>query len=220
MILHPDELANRDRYKLIIGSIVPRPIAWVSSMDLAGNLNLAPFSYFTAVCPTPMTLVFCPGIHAHSGEKKDTWRNIEQVPEFVINITNQPTAEQMNLSATVLPYGQSEFEWAGLTPTPSETIRVPRVAEAPIAFECRLQQIVVVSDQPGGGAAIFGTVQCVHVRDDLLSDGRIDTLGLQPIGRLAGNAYTRVTEPFVMERVPPPQASEPGPFDDDTPGGG
>ncbi len=204
MILTPDELTHRDRYKLIIGSMLPRPIAWVSSMDLAGNLNLAPFSYFTAVCPTPMTLLFCPGVHAYNRERKDTWRNIEQLPEFVINMTNEETADRMNLSATTLPYGQSEFEWAGVTPAASETIRVPRVAEAPIAFECKLQQIVVVSDQPGGGAAVFGEVQCVHVRDDLIEDGRIDLEAYGPIGRLAGNAYTRVRDPFTMERVPPP----------------
>lgn len=220
MIFHPDDLANRDRYKLIIGSIVPRPIAWVSTMDPAGNLNLAPFSYFTAVCPTPMTLVFCPGVHAHTGEKKDTWRNIERLPEFVINITNEETAAQMNLSATVLAYGHSEFTWAGVTAVPSETIQVPRVAEAPISFECELQRIVVVSDQPGGGAAIFGTVRCVHVRDDLVDEGRIDISRLQPIGRLAGNAYTRVAEPFIMERVPSPDVV-PGVSDPmDTPGGG
>lgn len=219
MILHPDALTNRDRYKLIIGGIVPRPIAWVSTMDLAGNLNLAPFSYFTAVCPTPLTLVFCPGIHAHSGEKKDTWRNIEARPEFVINITNEETAAQMNRSATVLPYGHSEFGWAGVTPVPSETISVPRVAEAPIAYECRLQQIVTISDQPGGGAAIFGTVTCVHVRDDLISDGRIDTSQLRPVGRLAGNAYARITETFVMPRVALDEQGS-GDSNADTPGGG
>ncbi len=220
MIFHPDELDNRDRYKLIIGAIVPRPIAWVSSMDASGNVNLAPFSYFTAVCPTPMTIVFCPGVHPHTREKKDTWRNIEQVPEFVVNITNEETAEQMNLSASVLPYGQSEFVWAGVTPIPSETIRVPRVAEAPISFECTLQQIVTISDQPGGGAAVFGTVRCVHVRDDLLDDGRIDPDLLRPIGRLAGNAYTRVRDPFIMERIPVPSAELGETIPADTPGGG
>lgn len=208
MIVRPEELTNRERYKLIIGSMLPRPIAWVSSMDREGNLNLAPFSYFTAVCSTPMTLLFCPGVHGFNRERKDTWRNIEEVPEFVINITNEETAERMNLSATTLPYGRSEFEWAGVTPASSETIRVPRVAEAPIAFECKLQQIVVVSDQPGGGAAVFGEVQRVHIRDGLLHDGRIDLEMLQPIGRLAGSAYTRVREPFEMKRVPPPVPPE------------
>ncbi|MBP6016812.1 MAG: flavin reductase family protein [Candidatus Promineofilum sp.] len=201
MILHVDEITHHDRYRLVIGSIVPRPIAWVSTMDAAGRLNLAPFSYFNAVCPSPMTLVFCPGVHS-DGRKKDSWRNIEEVPEFVINITNEDTAEPMNLCATLLPTGESEFDWAGVTPTPSETIRVPRVAEAPIAFECVLDRIITISDQPGGGAAIFGRVQCVHVRDDIYDDGRIDTAALRPIGRLAGDAYTRATDIFHMKRVP------------------
>ncbi len=201
MIIHPDDLDNRGRYKLLIGSVLPRPIAWVSTMDAAGRLNLAPFSYFAAVCPTPLTLLFCPGVHA-DGRKKDTWANIEAVPEFVVNITNEETAAAMNLCATLLPTGRSEFNWAGVTPAPSETIRVPRVAEAPIAFECMLERIVVISDQPGGGAAIFGRVRCAHVRDDLLDDGRILTEVLHPIGRLAGDAYTRVTDVFHMARMP------------------
>lgn len=201
MIIDPDTLDNRGRYKLVIGSVLPRPIAWVSTMDGAGRLNLAPFSYFTAVCPTPMTLVFCPGVHA-DGRTKDTWRNIEAVPEFVVNITNEATAAQMNRCATLLPTGQSEFEWAGVTPAPSQTIRVPRVAEAPISFECVLDRIVVISDRPGGGAAVFGRVVCVHVRDDLYDDGRIDTEALRPIGRLAGDAYTPLGDVFHMARVP------------------
>jgi len=201
MIIDPDTLDNRGRYKLVIGSVLPRPIAWVSTMDAAGRLNLAPFSYFTAVCPTPLTLLFCPGVHA-DGRKKDTWANIDQVPEFVINITNEDTAEQMNRCATLLPSGLSEFEWAGVSPAASETVRVPRVAEAPIAFECALDRIFVVSDRPGGGAAVFGRVRRIHVRDDLIDDGRIDTAALWPIGRLAGDSYTRLGEVFHMARIP------------------
>ena len=205
MIFDPAALSERESYKLLIGTIVPRPIAWVSSMDAQGHLNLAPFSYFNAVCPQPMTLVFCPGVHP-DGRKKDTWRNIEQVPEFVVNLTNEATAAQMNLTATVLPPGRSEFAWAGVTPAPSETIRVPRVAEAPVSFECRLREIVVISARPGGGAAIFGEVQRIHIRDDILRDGYVELTALQPIGRLAGAGYTRVTDTFEMHRVPPPPA--------------
>jgi flavin reductase (DIM6/NTAB) family NADH-FMN oxidoreductase RutF len=207
MIIDPNDLPEREAYKLVIGSIVPRPIAWVSSMDAEGNLNLAPFSYFTAVCARPMTLVFCPGIHGHNLARKDTWRNIEEVPEFVVNMTNEETAQRMNLSATVLPRGRSEFEWAGVTPAPSASIRVPRVAEAPIAFECVLHQIVVISEEIGGGAAVFGRVQRVYVRDDLLQRGRIDLEAYRPIGRLAGNQYTSVCDPFTMDRVPAPPES-------------
>jgi flavin reductase (DIM6/NTAB) family NADH-FMN oxidoreductase RutF len=204
MIILPTQLSQGEAYKLLIGSVLPRPIAWVSSMDSAGNLNLAPFSFFTVVASVPMTLLFCPQISPITFQKKDTWRNLEQVPEFVVNITNEDTMRQMNLSASELPYGQSEFEWAGVTPAPSQAIRVPRVAEAPISFECKLQRIVVVSDAPGGGAAVFGEVQCIHMRDDLYANGRVNLEALRPIGRLAGALYTRVTDIFAMARIPAP----------------
>jgi flavin reductase (DIM6/NTAB) family NADH-FMN oxidoreductase RutF len=202
MILDIHTIPERDRYKLLIGAVVPRPIAWVSTMDAVGNLNVAPFSFFNAVCSVPMTLLFCVGVADTRDGKKDTLRNIEAVPEFVINMTNEATASAMNLTATPLPPSQSEFEWAGLTPAPSTSIRVPRVAEAPIAFECRLQRIVTVSDQPEGGSVIFGEVQCIHLRDDLYANGRILLEGYQPIGRLGGNGYVRVTDTFEMARVP------------------
>lgn len=205
MILNPEELSHQDCYKLLIGSVLPRPIAWVSSMDLAGNLNVAPFSYFTIASNRPMTLLFSIGPVAEGDGKKDTLRNIQAVPEFVINLTNEETAEAMNRTATALPSEQSEFEWAGLTPADSEVIRVPRVAQSPIAFECRLRQIVTISDEPGGGSVVFGDVVRIHVRDDLYSSGRIDLQRLRPIGRLAGAGYTRVTDIFEMERIPPPQ---------------
>ena len=155
MKLSPAELTQNEAYKILIGSILPRPIAWVSTMNENGNLNLAPYSFFTVASSRPMTLVFCPQLSA-SGTKKDTLHNVEAVPEFVVNITNEDTAEQMNMTATVLPPDQSEFEWAGLTPAPSETIRVPRVVEAPISFECRLKRIVTLGEEPGGGSAVFG----------------------------------------------------------------
>ncbi|MFQ5420393.1 MAG: flavin reductase family protein [Anaerolineae bacterium] len=205
MVLKPEDLERKDRYKLMIGAIVPRPIAWVSTMDREGNLNLAPFSYFTAVCPDPMTLLFCPGWSSVRNRRKDTWINIEQVPEFVVNITNEETMQAMNLSATEFEHGVNEFEWAGVTPAASETIRVPRVAEAPVSFECKLQQIVVVKDGPGGGAAIFGEVQAIHVREDVYDRGYILPEKLKPIGRLAGSSYTRVTDLFEISRVPLPR---------------
>jgi flavin reductase (DIM6/NTAB) family NADH-FMN oxidoreductase RutF len=196
-------MTSRERYKLVIGTVQPRPIAWVSSMDAEGRLNLAPFSYFTAVCPDPLTLLFCPGVHA-DGRKKDTWRNIEAVPEFVVNLTNEETAEAMNRSATALPPGVSEFSWAGVTPAPSSTIRVPRVLEAPVSFECRLQQIVVVSEGIGGGAAIFGEVQAIHIRDEIYQDGYVVREAYRPIGRLAGSEYVHINDIFSMVRLPPP----------------
>lgn len=206
MIIKPNDIPAKDAYKLVTGTIQPRPIAWVSTIDPAGNHNLAPFSYFNAICARPMTLMFCPGV-APDGRKKDTWLNAQAIGEFVINLTNEDTASAMNLTATSLPHGTSEFEWAGVTPVASETIRVPRVAEAPVAFECVLREIVVISDRPGGGAAIFGEVTCIHIRDDIYQNGYVLTDIFKPIGRLAGPSYTRVANVFDMQRVPPPEKS-------------
>jgi len=204
MILNPQTLDHKERYKLMIGAIVPRPIAWVSSMDAEGRLNLAPFSYFTAVCTDPMTLLFCPGWSTLRGRRKDTHLNIEQTGEFVINITDEATKEAMNLSATEFEHGVNEFEWAGVTPAPSSVVRAPRVAEAPVAFECTLQQIVVVGEGPGGGAAIFGVVQAVHIRDDIYANGYVLPERLRPIGRMAGASYVHIHDFFEMQRVSPP----------------
>lgn len=205
MIIKPGELTQKERYKVFIGTVLPRPIAWVSSMAADGTLNAAPFSFFTVAATAPMTLVFYPQIPA-SGRAKDTLHNVQASGEFVINVTNEETAQVMNLTATTLPPGDSEFEWAGVTPAPSQTIRVPRIAEAPVSYECVLRQIVHVGDgSPGSGAAVFGEVQCIHIREDLYDDaGYVKLEALKPIGRLAGAGYTRVTDLFFMERVPPP----------------
>ncbi|HET6445993.1 MAG TPA: flavin reductase family protein [candidate division Zixibacteria bacterium] len=204
MIIKPEDLKQIDRYKLMIGSILPRPIAWVSTMDEDGNFNLAPFSFFTVGATEPMTLIFCPQVHSTTLKKKDTLRNIEKLPEFVVNLTNEDTAQEMNRTATALPYGQSEFDWAPVTPVASDTISVPRVKEAPVAFECVLQRIVTISEGSGGGSAVFGEVKRIHIRDDIYTDGYVQMEIMKPIGRLAGSAYTRVTDLFHMDRLPPP----------------
>lgn len=195
MFFDPSTLPERQRYKITTGTILPRPIAWVSSMDADGRLNLAPFSYFTVAATDPLTLLFCPQLRA--GEKKDTLHNIEATGQFVVNLANEATAQAMNLCATDLPPGESEFEWAGVTPAPSRTVAVPRVAEAPVAFECVLERIVTV----GNGASVFGTVTGIHVRDDIYVDSYIDLAAFQPIGRLAGNGYCRVTDLFEIVRM-------------------
>jgi flavin reductase (DIM6/NTAB) family NADH-FMN oxidoreductase RutF len=200
MIIIPSDLEHRDRYRLAISAVLPRPIAWVSSMDRAGNLNLAPYSYFTVAASDPLTLLFCPQVSARTGRQKDTFYNIQAVPEFVINLVNEHLAQEMNQTAALLPPGQSEFAWAGVTPAASQTISVPRVKEAPVSFECTLQQIVTVSDRPGGGAVVFGEVHCIHLQDELYLDGQVQLDAYKPIGRLSGSAYVRVTDLFEMQR--------------------
>ena len=195
MILNPREMSSRDLTKVVNGSVVPRPIAWVSSVDGAGNANLAPFSYFNVVSSDPLTLVFSVGSKP-DGSKKDTRRNVEATGEFVVNIVNEATAEAMNNSATTYDYGVSEFEMAGLTPLPGVKVKAPYVAEAPVSFECTLRQIVEV----GGNGVIFGDVQLIHISDEVYDGNYVHIEKLRPIGRLAGNSYCRVTDLFELVR--------------------
>src|SRR5436190_5697727 len=134
-------LKPRDAYAWMISTIMPRPIAWVSTVSLDGKTNLAPFYFIQGVTSNPPTLMFVP-VNTRDGMKKDTVRNIEQVPEFVVNIVSYELAEQMNATSTMLPYGESEFERFGIAPTASSVVRPPRVAAAPVAFECTLDRFV------------------------------------------------------------------------------
>jgi flavin reductase (DIM6/NTAB) family NADH-FMN oxidoreductase RutF len=198
----PEALTQKERYKLVTGAVVPRPIAWVSSMDRAGLLNLAPYSFFTVASTNPLTLLFCPQT-PEPGGAKDTLRNIEAVGEFVVNIVGEATAVAMNLTATRLPPGESEFAYAGVRPEPSTAVSVPRVAEALIAFECTLSQLVRVNDTAvGGGTIILGTVQAIYTHNDVYdtTTGYISHEKLQPIGRLAGNQYAHLYELFTLIR--------------------
>ena len=199
---NPQELLQKDRYKIATGAILPRPIAWVSSMDGAGNLNIAPYSFFTVGSTNPLTLIFCPQT-PRPGARKDTLHNVRVVGEFVVNITNESTAVAMNETATSLPPSESEFAYANLTPAPSTAVGVPRIAEAPLAFECTLQQIVSINEEEqGGGAVVFGEVQNIFVQDGIYDEksGYILLDKLQPIGRLAGNGYVHVTDLFTLIR--------------------
>jgi flavin reductase (DIM6/NTAB) family NADH-FMN oxidoreductase RutF len=195
MILKPNDLPERELYKLVTGTVVPRPIAWVSSANAMGQTNLAPFSYFTVVSNSPLTMIFSVG-HKPDGSRKDTWVNALETGEFVINIVDEANAPAMNKSATTYPHGVSEFEMAGVTPAPSVVVRAPRVAEAPVSYECKLTQIVEV----GSNAVIFGEVQAIHVREDVYDGRYVNIDALKPVGRLAGNSYCRVNDLFELIR--------------------
>ena len=193
--INPEKLSTREIYKLMTGTIVPRPIAWVSTQNAQGEANLAPFSYFNAVSADPPTLMF--SIGTRGGQPKDTLKNIEQVKAFVVNISTEATAEAMNKSAIDSPYGVSEFELTGLTPVPSSRISVPRVLESPVNFECTLHDIYSV----GTNSVIFGKIVHIHIADNVLLDNyRISVEALKPVGRLAGNSYTKIERTFNLER--------------------
>jgi flavin reductase (DIM6/NTAB) family NADH-FMN oxidoreductase RutF len=195
------ENTAQDNYKLLIGSILPRPIAFVSTQSAEGILNLAPFSFFTGVCSNPPTLLFCPMIRGSDGHRKDTLLNIEKTGEFVVNVVSEAIVERMNQTAAEVPPEVNEFELAGLTPAPSLTIKPPRVLEAPVSMECKLQQIIPVgTGEAGSGAVVLGTILQFHIRADLYKDGRINTEALKPVSRLAGAAYAPVRDMFELVR--------------------
>lgn len=205
MEINPNEAPPGAMNKIILGSVVPRPIAWVSSVDAEGRPNLAPFSFFNAVCSRPPTLLFCPGVRGLDGGTKDTYQNILATKEFVINIVTEELAEAMNISATELPPEVDEFELAGLAAAPSVRVKPPRVAQSPVNYECVLQHVVQIGDgKPGAGWVMIGEVVHVHVADEVIDPSfRIKIEALKPVARLAGYNYARVNDVFEMKRLPP-----------------
>jgi flavin reductase (DIM6/NTAB) family NADH-FMN oxidoreductase RutF len=187
-------------YKLMIGAIVPRPIALVSSVDEANVRNLAPFSYFTACSSNPPVVVFCPILRPLPPTAKDTLRNIMATREFVVNIVSEEFVERMNATAATVGPEVDEFALSGLTPIASDLIKPARVAESHVQMECRLLQIVQVSDKPGGGSLVLGEVKRFHVDPDLIENFRIDPDKLRAVGRMAGSTYVRTTDRFDLER--------------------
>jgi flavin reductase (DIM6/NTAB) family NADH-FMN oxidoreductase RutF len=203
MEISPDALPRQSIYKILIGSVVPRPIGWISTVNASGQPNLAPFSFFNVVCPKPPTVLFCPMIRGTDGCPKDTLNNVKATGEFVVNIVTEPLMQAMNLSSTEFPVFVNEFEAAGLSAAPSRVVRPPRVGESPIHFECKLNQIVEIGDQPGGGSVVIGTILHIHIDQRvLIGEDKINWAELKPIGRLAGHSYTRVTDLFEMVRPP------------------
>jgi flavin reductase (DIM6/NTAB) family NADH-FMN oxidoreductase RutF len=200
----PAQIAPTDIYKLMIGMIVPRPIAFVSTIDAAGIRNLAPFSYFTACSSNPPVVCFCTSVRTGPRPYKDTLYNIEATGEFVVNIVSEEFAEQMNQCSADVPPEIDEYELSGLTPVASDLVKPPRVAESKVQMECRLHQIVRVSDQPGGGILVLGEVLRFHVHealfDDPKADYKIDPDKLNAIGRMGGPVYTRTRDRFEMQR--------------------
>lgn len=200
MTVNPSEHDPRDVYKILIGAVVPRPIALVSSLSSDGIPNLAPFSFFNAICSNPPCLCFSTAFRAGSGTAKDTLRNIRETGEFAVNIVSEGMAERMNLTAGEYPPEVDEFEVSGLTAVPSDLVKPARVAESLVQMECKLQQIVVVSDRPSGAALVIGEVVRFHVDDGIVENFRIDPDKLLAIGRMGGNTYSRTRDRFDIAR--------------------
>lgn len=194
MILDPAELTPGAIYRFMIGAIVPRPIAFVSSIGPGGRLNLAPFSYFIPITNRPPLLGI--SINLRAGLPKDTLRNIRDVGEFVVNVVNETLAQRMVQTSGDWPEEVSEFEITGLTAIASELVKAPRVAESPIQLECRLHREIDFGDT----TFVVGEIVRAHVADEILTDGRIDPEKLHPVGRLGGDGYSVVRDVLHMPR--------------------
>ena len=205
MIFDPNEIPFQETHKLMIGSIVPRPIAFVSTQSKNGKNNVAPFSYFNGVCSKPPTIMFAPARRGWDGEEKDTLINIRDTEEFVVNIVSESFAEKMVMCATDFDTDVDEFEISGLNTADSQKIKPPRVEEAKISFECKLNQIVEIGDgSAGSGFVVIGTIVLFHIDDDIYDNGRILLNQLEPLGRIAGNWYTRITDTLkIVRKVKP-----------------
>ena len=187
-------------YRLLAGVVTPRPIAWVTTVDAEGHVNLAPFSFYNAFGANPPVVVFSPTLR-RDGSRKDTLRNLEVIPEFVLNAVVEDLAEPMNLTAKELPPGQSEAEFAGLALAPSVKVRPPRVAASPAQMECKLHQIISIGQGPIAANLVIGEVLLLHVDEAVLDPaGQIDPRKLRTIARLGGDYYCRSTDLFEMHR--------------------
>ncbi len=187
-------------YHLIVGLVVPRPIAWVTSIDADGRVNLAPFSFFNAFGANPPVVVFSP-TRRRDGSRKDTLNNVEATGEFVINVATERHAEPMNRSSAELPPDESEVDLTGLALADSTLVRPPRLAEAPAALECRVIHLLPIGDGPIAATLVVGQVVAIHVDEAVLDpSGRVDPRKLRAIARLGGDYYCRSTDLFELPR--------------------
>lgn len=196
--LDPADLTPAERHKLTIGTIVPRPIAWTTSMSPDGRANLAPFSYFMGCHSYVPALAI--SIGSRGGQPKDTRANIEATGELVVNMVTEDLAERMNLTAADFPPGIDELAVAGLTPLPSAVVRPPRIAESPIHIECRVMHTLHLGEPPRVSALFVARIVMWHIRADLVdAELKVDQAALGAIARMGGPMYSRTRDPFTMK---------------------
>lgn len=196
--IDPKTLMKRDNYKLLSGFILPRPIAFVTSMSKDGVVNAAPFSFFNVVSAEPPLVSI--SIGRKGSVQKDTARNIVEQGEFVVHVVDENNVEAMNATAANLPPDESEVEKVGLTTVESTVVKVPGLKEAPIRFECTLEKHLTFQEGETTTDFLIGRVVNYHISEDVYEDGKIDVTALKPIGRLAGKDYSKLGEIFSLDR--------------------
>jgi len=199
MKITPARLNQKDLHELFGSAILPRPIAFVSTIGEDGVFNLAPFSFFTPLCLKPAIVALSIG-WKRDGQKKDTLRNIEYSKDFVINVVNEALAEAMNQACAEYPSDVDEFKQVGLTPVKADLVKAPMVAESPVNMECKLVEIREYGGFPSGAHVVIGEVIFIHVKEELWTNDHIEISKLRAIGRLGEDLYCRVTDLFEMKR--------------------
>lgn len=206
MTINPKERSMQEVHHGLLGGIAPRPIAFASTIDKDGNPNLSPFSFFNAFGANPPMLIFSPARGGKDNKNKNTFFNIQEVPEVVINMVTFDMAQQMSLASSNYPKGVNEFEKAGFTMQESETIKPFRVKESPIQYECKVQQVIETGTEGGAGNLVICEVTRIHIDEDILDyNGHVDPNLADLVGRMGGNYYVRTIGDALFE-IPKPLA--------------
>jgi flavin reductase (DIM6/NTAB) family NADH-FMN oxidoreductase RutF len=204
LTIDPKDVTVPKMHSYLLGAVSPRPIAFASTIDKEGNVNLSPFSFFNCFGANPPILIFSPARRGRDNTTKHTYENVLEVDEVVINIVNFSMVEQMSLASTEYPKGVNEFEKSGFTPVASTKVKPPRVAEAPVAFECKVIEVKPIGGKAGSGNLVICEVILAHIKDEILDDEqRIDPYKLDAVARLGGNWYSRVQGDSIFE-IPKP----------------
>jgi flavin reductase (DIM6/NTAB) family NADH-FMN oxidoreductase RutF len=192
MIIKPSEVSTGRLHHYLLGSVAPRPIAFASTVDKDGNRNLSPFSYFNVFSTNPPIAIFSPAKSGRTNTQKNTYENVKETMEVVINIVNYKIVQQMSLSSTAYDKGVDEFVKSGLTPIDSELVKPARVKEAPVQMECKVREVVELGNEGGSGNLIICEILQIHIDDEILdADGGIDQTKIDLVGRMGGDYYVR-----------------------------
>ena len=202
--IDPSNISTAELHGYLLGAVAPRPIAFASTMDGNGNINLSPFSFFNCFGSNPPILIFSPARRGRDNTTKHTYENVREIPETVINMVNYALVEQMSLASTEYDKGVNEFIKSGLTAVDSDRVRPPRVGESPVALECKVLEVKETGREGGAGNLVICEVVRIHVKEEILDDaGRIDPFRLDAVGRMGGNWYCRAQGEALFE-IPKP----------------
>ncbi len=204
MIIDPKDHPVSKVHGYLLGAVVPRPIAFASTIDMQGNVNLSPFSFFNCFGANPPIVIFSPARRGRDNTTKHSYENVVEVPEVVISMVSYDMVQQTSLASAEYPKGVNEFSKAGFTQVPSLKVKPPRVGESPVSFECKVLQVIPTGEQGAAGILVICEVILMHINDDILNDeGKIDPFKLDAVARMGGDWYCRANGESLF-RLPQP----------------